>query len=526
MLRSAFDRHRKFLPQGRIQYLITEKAVKGELDRYEHSLRKRLQIWKRLAGTENNQKRARTICGESAEAQQETSKGYRKIFATLLLIDQPLRINAFIKNGVSDRKLPLLGRGAVARFEELQWAFLSPVFKRIAHNDIPHIEIQYNEILLPFVEWEKMLHGGRFAQVYRADIHSEHHAFNHVENRSGLFAVKEIFNNTREEEIKKEINVLKGISSSRHSHSHLVTLLATFRYHDHYHLIFPWAKYDLLGYWEHENPNPEKNAETTLWFAEQCRGLADALYKIHHWMTRSESALHDQGPNPPTKTERLRAINTSQECAKLTLQLFGRHGDIKPQNILWFPNEGLGILKITDFGSAHFSTRESDPAQGDSSPSFTRLYRAPEDDLPNLVLTPSYDIWSLGCVYLEFVTWFLGGWKSFDSFAENRLAPDPQYPSKNWEGISFFQRLEGDESGVEKAKVKNVVTEQIKSLRSDPACTPFFLEFLNMVQNDMLVIKPANPNGVGPRRKTAREIMQDVSDMKIRLKRGIDIGYF
>ncbi|CAN9258831.1 unnamed protein product [Alternaria alternata] len=51
--------------------------------------------------------------------------------------------------------------------------------------------------------------------------------------------------------------------------------------------------------------------------------------------------------------------------------LSGRHGDIKPKNILWFPHASsaessitdLGILKLSDFGSAHFGEEEAVSAQ-------------------------------------------------------------------------------------------------------------------------------------------------------------------
>ncbi|KAH7268549.1 hypothetical protein B0J15DRAFT_578735 [Fusarium solani] len=74
--------------------------------------------------------------------------------------------------------------------------------------------------------------------------------------------------------------------------------------------------------------------------------------------------------------------------SKEVCQLFGRHGDIKPENILWFSGPRpftenyKGILKITDFGIAEFSTKPAvdRKRRGDAPNSATCC--APEIDLP------------------------------------------------------------------------------------------------------------------------------------------------
>lgn len=50
----------------------------------------------------------------------------------------------------------------------------------------------------------------------------------------------------------------------------------------------------------------------------------------------------------------------------------------------------------------------------------TPTYRAPELDIMK-DSTPKYDIWSLGCVLLEFVAWFLCGWHEVEVFVDARL---------------------------------------------------------------------------------------------------------
>ena len=148
------------------------------------------------------------------------------------------------------------------------------------------------------------------------------------------------------------------------------------------------------------------------------------------------------------------------------LELLGRHGDIKPKNILWFrdntTNGGHGILKITDFGIARF-TKENAPSKRERGLIPNSLtYRSPECDLPNGEISPQCDVWALGCVYLIFITWFFGGCRDIDEFASRRSAPDKFLPGYKmdipFETDSFFTIVE-DEFGRVSAKVKDCVTQ-------------------------------------------------------------------
>ena len=141
-------------------------------------------------------------------------------------------------------------------------------------------------------------------------------------------------------------------------------------------------------------------------------------------------------------------------------QLIGRHGDIKPENILWFPGRDgdLGVLKLTDFGTAHFSTRDSvATTERDDIPN-SPSYQPPEWDLPNPMLKTSYDIWTLGCLYLEFITWFLGGCNLLQEFGEKRQEMDYRYNIPEIHTDTFFT-IETTKPNVLKAKVKPSVTK-------------------------------------------------------------------
>lgn len=109
-------------------------------------------------------------------------------------------------------------------------------------------------------------------------------------------------------------------------------------------------------------------------------------------------------------------------------RVHGRHGDLKPENILWFKNykdndhnSFMGVLKISDFGLTRFhktaSMSRTDPF------GMSPTYRAPEYDVRKKV-SQSYDVWSLGCVILEFITWYILGWDEVQMFEQHRIDDD------------------------------------------------------------------------------------------------------
>lgn len=107
------------------------------------------------------------------------------------------------------------------------------------------------------------------------------------------------------------------------------------------------------------------------------------------------------------------------------LRKHGKHGDIKPENILFFQGERLGNevcsahFEISDFGLAEWHTSNSLNVDG-SKVKRTPTYMAPELEVMKNS-TPTYDIWSLACVLLQFVTWYLGGFDEIELFTDERL---------------------------------------------------------------------------------------------------------
>jgi serine/threonine protein kinase len=259
---------------------------------------------------------------------------------------------------------------------------------------------------------------------------------------------------------------MRGLCCERHAHSHLITLLATFEHNSHYFLVMPFAEADLLGYWKDPKHDRPGDSGTALWLAEQCQGLAEALNKIHRWETFSATGLLHPDSIPtvnsiPNSKGTLPSIQQTISGSEAPIRkLFGRHGDIKPENILWFSDGGgRGSLKITDFGIAHFSTKDAVPAVTRGPVGMSPSYRAPECDLPDWMLSPAADIWSLGCVFLEFATWFFGGWQSVLRFGSDRKTPDPAYPATAPFQSDKFYTIEGYGTEHLRATVKQAVVE-------------------------------------------------------------------
>lgn len=146
----------------------------------------------------------------------------------------------------------------------------------------------------------------------------------------------------------------------------------------------------------------------------QWLGLAHGLLAIHHCPPDEENELSDGQANDGFGAQRVN----------------GRHGDIKPENILWFQmqngeDEQLpanGKLVISDFGLTEFHRFETGIVNPRGIP-ISPTYRAPEYDV-SAGITQSYDIWTLGCVLLEFIVWYLQGIDTFDRFSQDRATQD------------------------------------------------------------------------------------------------------
>lgn len=131
--------------------------------------------------------------------------------------------------------------------------------------------------------------------------------------------------------------------------------------------------------------------------------------------------------------------------------IYGRHGDLKPENILWFGPEcghdgdsSFGDFVLSDFGHTKFHRDISKDDVDVSVVGGSPTYRAPEREVRQKV-SQRYDMWSLGCVLLEFVVWSLQGWAGVEQFSRERTDEEPPPNEKNYRVLiredTFFLAL-------------------------------------------------------------------------------------
>ncbi|KAK4229594.1 kinase-like domain-containing protein [Podospora fimiseda] len=479
--------------------------------------------------------------------QSQYQTGLYKILAILLLISLPEAIIDFINEGLSDDDLPFdvdsskpgrfllqpkpkdsetSSRRAIRfmkasqrrSFYEQQWAIVVPVFHLDESGGIKGY-LFHEKTILPFIT-EQACFRGAHGEILKVEIHTEHHNFETVDDAEDYysesdadettfinhlraisyvpkyFAIKRISTNT---EFTQEVRILKRLK-----HPHVINLFATYEYAGNFHLILPWAERNLAAYWEKEKPKPKKNLTTLLWMAKQCEGIAQGLAKLHRHATSTTSSIFNRTTNPAVAHAPHQAYG------------YGHHGDIKPMNLLWFPDSSspprnMGTIKISDFGEGGFSSTESS-SHSTNSIGCTPSYRPPECDREEeqIEISDTYDTWTLGCLFLEFITWFIGGWKLLHEFEKLRNGP---FFARNKEGvfyikpavISYFETL--GQKAVEEC--------------SGDELAKFLTGFLKLVRTHMLVIENRGTNSEGHSRYGSNQIARGLSKLAEEFEEGI-----
>ena len=258
---------------------------------------------------------------------------------------------------------------------------------------------------------------------------------------------------------------------------HIVHFIAAFRRGtleapEHY-LITEWADGgNLHDLWK-SIPNPPLTGSFVRAAIKQLRGLSDALCAVHH--LRSDGIHADA---------------------------HGRHGDLKPGNILWYGSGGeIGTLKIGDFGEAKSHQIVTAMRNSNTTARYgTRRYEPPECETGigtahlgrrDMRRSRLYDIWSFGCIMLEFIIWLLHGTEGLREFNESvKTGFGDESP--------FYQV---SQTGyITSARVHDVVVSWMKRISKDPACragTTALGDLLELVEYGLLVVRlPTNGGSV------------------------------
>lgn len=353
----------------------------------------------------------------------------------------------------------------IDNFHEKQWTFLAPVFyenKFMYEFDRHH--------RLPFLSAKQPGDGsGHFGEVRKVQLHFAHYQrgesvscnfyidqpltditeavekFDRPSGTSVDVAVKRLFQNGQQSDVdkfyEKERHTLQAMKEL--DHKHLIKAIATYTQGNDKFFLFPWADggnlQDML-----KSNRGTLDKDLVAWVLDQTVGLSEAI-----------KALHDKNI---------------------------RHGDIKPSNILCLGpgtrNLAESTLIIADVGLAKQHVEYTRYRTDTTTTRHGSITYEPPEVSPKRklkTLSRSYDIWSLGCVFLELIIWAVYDVDGTNLF-HNHLSQNCN--SRFWE--------EAGSSGGE--QIYSAVRIWIKKLRGDLKGSSAFSDVIDLIEEKLLII--------------------------------------
>ncbi|KAH8742438.1 kinase-like domain-containing protein [Diaporthe sp. PMI_573] len=394
----------------------------------------------------------------------------RKIFAILHLINQVEILNHIVDCGLRDEHLPLslspekaslISRKgevtelsfrpfgdppvkrkfthALVQFVEKQWTFIPFIFD----DSGEHYKCDPKRVM-PFLSRKSL---GR--AIGTEDPDCDRWVFDctidaelFCTKRGKRVAVKKL---AGPRAFEQEITALR--LTRKKNHTSLIRFLSSWEKSDHYYILLPFAEGGTLR--------------------DFCANNGPTIIPRDHEFIRK------------SLVQLLQLIDGIRIIHQDNL----RHGDLKPENIFHFTDHPgqLGTFVIADLGISrqhHIETglRYSKTTTNSSTP----VYQAPEveiDALRDKPLRRRYDVWSVGCILLEYIIWLLWDNDAIRAFNEAR-------------GKLAFYSTKKDEADNQIAVDHAKVAEVIGVLRDDPRCGKgtALRDLVDHVQRGMLVV--------------------------------------
>lgn len=278
-----------------------------------------------------------------------------------------------------------------------------------------------------------------------------------------MAAIKELRESIENESAKRawerEVKALQRICRLRLPH--VVDIAAMIAIGKKQYFIFPWADGgNLQNLWKSRDSHHDRSdiaQQRIPDIVEQLVGLTDALKTLH--------AFHHGNADSY------------------------RHGDLKPENILIFDSKNpnsLGSWKMADLGLARYHMA----ATGDrlhptsNSGAGTISYQPPETvNAKSAPTSRLYDIWSMGCIILQLMTWLLYGTRKIDELTRNTKSVFAKGESSYWSAAWT------EEKGYHKIKVHHSVKDHMKQMRRDLQGSKALRDLLSIVEENLLVVK-------------------------------------
>lgn len=385
----------------------------------------------------------------------EHCTGRRMILATLFFCGREDLILSFLppaEHQICDKNLPYrlnsakdfdYGLSAEERelFTHFKWHAYTPFLYGIT-SEKRDIAAFREEVSLPWMEKTRIGEqvSGEVSYVEKVEIHHLNHDLVSytvepssavAQEKNNVFALKtfeqRLVPGMSEERFRQEVDA----NLDAPKHDRIVRALAAFSYQEKFYLVFPlategsleklWRAYIPEGIYQTERSPPARVAHwySDEWLVGECLGIAEALLATHAFPS-----------DHPEETVGL------------------LHADLKPENILCFPKSELGkpsiLLKLADFGEAKRVKLNVDLKAGKVA--HVKTYRPPEHS-PGNIITLNYDVWCLGCLFLDFVTWAILGQDGVDSFSDRREGEEDEAavtkPPRVIED-TFFKRTKQD----------------------------------------------------------------------------------
>lgn len=207
---------------------------------------------------------------------------------------------------------------------------------------------------------------------------------------------------------QREVKALQRICRLRLTH--VVDIAAMITIGKKQYFVFPWADGgNLLNLWKSRDSHHDRSSITRQHIPDilnQLVGLAGALTRLH--------AFHHGNSDSY------------------------RHGDLKPENILIFDrknHDSLGVWKMADLGLARYhmaATGDRLPTRSNGGAG-TISYQPPETINAKFAATSRlYDVWSMGCIILQLMTWLLYGTRKVDELTRNTKSVFAKGESSYW----------------------------------------------------------------------------------------------
>ncbi|RSL99018.1 hypothetical protein CEP52_009962 [Fusarium oligoseptatum] len=415
----------------------------------------------------------------SPRLSQKIASEAKRVFCILVLMEQSAAMEQLINEGITDEDLPLCrnaddkqdseynvlasvggnkrflssiswGQGHhVDQFLQKQWMVQSPIFNKAGSHFVLD-----KDCSLPLTECRTEQARGGMGVVHKAK--NTPGPPTSLPEDEPFFAIKEIPDKKVFKKEKKNLDMIQELQNK-----HLITLLASCERsfgdkgsserESTYYLLFPWADGGTLrDFWEKQD-SKVRTPSLIRWALGQILGLVDGIHALH-------------GRNI-------------------------RHGDIKPQNILVFgghQGDNSTTLVLADMGVSKFHEKATDLRESATMTAESTIsYEAPEADDTIRKQDPRrrrYDMWSAGCMFLEFTVWLVYNNEAVKGFHEQRTDPgDPMSPG------NFFAR-----EPKQSAEIHPAVTAAIKHLREHPVCKvgTALGDLVTLISDRLLRIQP------------------------------------